>query len=131
MVHQAVSPIKISVVHHQHYGKGQPKPGFSIFMNIRIKSGMDPDGFNRQKKQWYKRKKRNGEQRIPDLPHKVFGFRVPGLYFFTFYPSKKHHIKKQVSNTGYQKITPPYFLPDCQICRNVHHIKDKTVRVYG
>ncbi len=40
LVHQAVHPVKISVVHEEHDGEGGPEIEHAVFINIAVKVGI-------------------------------------------------------------------------------------------
>jgi hypothetical protein len=105
IMHQAVRPVKISVMKEEHNWESKEKIKPSMLMDVSIISCMRRDGRIFQNQYGHCSKNENGNSRINNFPGIIFQPGIPGLNFFMENPAMKNNIENKESQAGNEKIS--------------------------
>ena len=120
MVHQAVHPVKIAVVHKKHERKGKKEIKPPVISNIPVESCVRRDPGVFQKKQGNQGEDGHRENGKTYFPGVIFPMRVAGLNFFIGNIFSKQDIKKDKGKARYHKISVCGLLKYAQVVRPMH-----------
>lgn len=122
VVHEAMCPVEISIVHEYHQDEGPDEIRDAVLMNVRVVVGILPEG-GIQQDQGKEAKYGDGHNGEHDLPGIVVPLRKPVLYFPKACPVTEQHIEQQECEAGYEKIAGTDPRDDKKIFFEIHDTK--------